>query len=59
MTKKSCKASEVITTEMVMPNDTNPLGNLMGGNLLRWMDIAAAISAYRHSESNAVTRCGR
>ena len=55
MTKKSCKASEVVTTEMVMPNDTNPLGNLMGGNLLRWMDIAAAISAYRHSESNAVT----
>lgn len=38
-----------------MPNDTNPLGNLMGGNLLRWMDVAAAISAYRHSESIAIT----
>ena len=42
-------------TQMVMPNDTNPLGNLMGGNLLRWMDVAAGISAYRHTESVAVT----
>lgn len=40
---------------MVMPNDTNPLGNLMGGNLLRWMDIAAGICAGKHSECYVVT----
>ncbi len=42
-------------TEMVMPNDTNPLGNLMGGNLLRLMDIASAICAGKHCESHVVT----
>lgn len=42
-------------TQMVMPNDTNPLGNLMGGNLLRWMDIAAGICAGKHSERYVVT----
>ncbi len=38
-----------------MPNDTNPLGNLMGGNLLRWMDIVAGICAGKHCESAVVT----
>jgi len=38
-----------------MPNDTNPLGNLMGGNLIRWMDIAGGICAAKHSESHVVT----
>lgn len=42
-------------TEMVMPNDTNPLGNLMGGNLMRWMDIAAAVCAGKHCASHVVT----
>ncbi|MDW7694883.1 acyl-CoA thioesterase [Flammeovirgaceae bacterium SG7u.111] len=41
--------------EMVMPNDTNPLNNLMGGRLMHHMDIAAAISAQRHSNSVVVT----
>lgn len=40
---------------MVMPNDTNPLGNLMGGNLLRWMDIIGGICAGKHCESHVVT----
>ena len=40
---------------MVMPNDTNPLDNLMGGNLLRWMDVAAGICARRHSNCICVT----
>lgn len=47
--------SKSIMTEMIMPNDTNSLGNLMGGNLMRWMDIAAAICANRHSEKYCVT----
>ncbi|MBK6930780.1 MAG: acyl-CoA thioesterase [Saprospirales bacterium] len=42
-------------TEMVMPNDANPMGNLMGGYLMRWMDIAAAICAGRHCEAHVVT----
>lgn len=40
---------------MVMPNDTNPLGNLMGGQLMLWMDIISAISAQKHCWSIVVT----
>lgn len=47
--------SRTLMTELVMPNDTNPLGNLMGGNLMRWMDIAAGICASRHCGAPAVT----
>lgn len=51
------KTSESITvmTEMIMPNDTNPLGNLMGGNLLRWMDVIGGICAGKHCEAHVVT----
>jgi len=52
---KQVSTSETIMTEMIMPNDTNPLGDLMGGNLLRWMDVAAAICAGKHCESHVVT----
>ena len=52
---KTVLDSKSIMTEMIMPNDTNPLGNLMGGNLMRWMDIAAAICANRHAEAFCVT----
>lgn len=47
--------SKTIMTEMVMPNDTNPMDNLMGGNLLRWMDIACGICAGKHTEAHVVT----
>ncbi|MDE0872014.1 MAG: acyl-CoA thioesterase [Flavobacteriales bacterium] len=43
------------SARIVMPNDTNTLGNLMGGNLLNWMDITAAISAHRCSRRLCVT----
>jgi acyl-CoA hydrolase len=52
---KKVTDSKAIMTEMVMPNDTNPMGNLMGGNLLRWMDIASGICAGRHCERHVVT----
>ena len=52
---KKVSESFTIMTEMIMPNDTNPIGNLMGGNLLRLMDIAAAICAGRHCEAPVVT----
>jgi len=42
-------------TQLVLPNDTNVLGNLLGGRLMEWMDIAAAISAQRHSNRVCVT----
>lgn len=52
---KKVNDSKTIMTEMVMPNDTNPSGNLMGGNLLRLMDIVSAICAGKHCEANVVT----
>jgi acyl-CoA hydrolase len=44
-----------IHTELIMPGHTNPLGNLMGGNLLSWMDVATGVSAMKHSENISVT----
>lgn len=52
---KAAKESTTTLTELVLPNDTNPLNNLMGGRLLHWMDIATAISAQRHSKRIVVT----
>lgn len=52
---KRVSESKIVMTEMVMPNDTNPMGNLMGGNLLRWMDIATSICAGKHTETYVVT----
>lgn len=53
--KKTPKDSEVIMHELVLPNDTNMLNNLMGGRLLHWMDIASGIVAQRHAGAVAVT----
>ena len=47
--------SLIIMNEMVMPNDTNTLNNLMGGRLLHWMDICAAMSAQKHARAISVT----
>ena len=55
MKHKTVDESKTIMTEMVMPNDTNPLGNLMGGNLMRFMDIIASICAGKHCEAHIVT----
>ena len=41
--------------EIVLPNDTNPLGFLLGGRLMHWIDLAGALAAHRHSRSYAVT----
>jgi acyl-CoA hydrolase len=51
------KASEslVMMTELVLPNDTNVFGNLMGGRLMYWMDIASALSAQKHANAPVVT----
>lgn len=55
MNPKKVSQSRTVMTEMVMPNDTNPMGNLMGGNLMRWMDIVASICAGKHCEALVVT----
>lgn len=47
--------SFVIMTELVLPNDTNVFGNLMGGRLMYWMDIAAALAAGKHCNAPVVT----
>lgn len=51
------KPQETIATmtEMVLPNDTNTLNNLMGGRLMHWMDIVGGVSAQRHSNKVVVT----
>ena len=53
--KKNPKESRTIQTEIVLPNDTNNLNNLMGGRLLHWMDIVAAVCAQRHCGRTCVT----
>ncbi|WP_192349646.1 acyl-CoA thioesterase [Algoriphagus sp. Y33] len=53
--KKFARESAVVMTEMVLPNDTNTLNNLMGGKLMHWMDVVAAIAAQKHSNSIVVT----
>src|SRR5438105_1013893 len=55
MDSKQAKESLIIMTELVLPNDTNIFGNLMGGRLMYWMDIAAALSAQKHSSAPVVT----
>lgn len=55
MSAKTPSQSKAILTEIVLPNDTNNLNNLMGGRLLHWMDIAAAITAHRHCNRTCVT----
>jgi len=42
-------------TEIILPNDTNTLGNLLGGRLMHFIDLTAAMAAYRHSRTNVVT----
>lgn len=53
--RHSVRASQVTMTELVLPNDTNQLGNLLGGRLMHLMDIAMAIAAARHSGLVCVT----
>lgn len=55
MKEKHPQDSYVMMSELVLPNDTNTLGNLMGGRLMHWMDIAAAIAAQKHCNCAVVT----
>jgi acyl-CoA hydrolase len=55
LTPKKAQESFVEMTELVLPNDTNTFGNLMGGRLMYWMDIAAALAAMKHCSAPVVT----
>jgi acyl-CoA hydrolase len=52
---RRCSDSKVEMTEMVLPNDANRLGNLLGGRLMHMIDISAAIAASRHTHRVCVT----
>ena len=54
----ACPAdTEVSMSQLVLPNDTNLLGNLMGGRLLHWLDIVGALAATRHARRTVATVC--
>ncbi len=55
MKPRTAHQSLTINTEVVLPNDTNHVGNLFGGKLLQWVDITAAIAAQRHCGRVVVT----
>lgn len=52
---KTPAESQVEMTELVLPDDTNLLGNLLGGRLMHWLDIAGALAASRHSNKVVAT----
>lgn len=55
MIAKTAKETLSITTHVVLPNDTNTLGNLFGGELLAWMDVISSVAAHRHCKRVVVT----
>ena len=55
MPGKTVENSIVVMHELVLPNDTNVLGNILGGRVMHYMDICAAMSAYKHARSPVVT----
>ena len=55
MKSVNAKSTFASATHIVLPNNTNTLGNLMGGQLLNWLDVIGAISAHRHCRRVVVT----
>ncbi len=52
---RTVASSQSEMTEIILPNDTNTLGNLLGGRLMHFIDLTGAMAAYRHSHTNIVT----
>ena len=52
---RTVSASQSEMTELILPNDTNTLGSLLGGRLMHFIDLVGAMAAYRHSRSHVVT----
>lgn len=55
LTPRSVRDSQSEMSEVVLPNDANPLGALLGGRLMHWIDVAGALAAHRHAKSYVVT----
>lgn len=55
MKAKPPRLSAVEMTEVILPNDANPLGNMLGGRVLHYIDMAAAVAAIRHAGNPCVT----
>ena len=55
MSSKPVSSSQVVMTQLVLPSHTNSLGSIFGGQVMSWIDIAAAICAQRHSNKEVVT----
>ncbi len=53
--EKHVSDSSAETVQVVLPNDTNPLGNVLGGRVMHWIDLIAAVVAHRHSRLPVVT----
>lgn len=53
--EKAVRESQTDITQMVLPNDANPLGNILGGAVMHLVDITGAIAAHRHSSTYVVT----
>ncbi len=52
---RTVRESESEMTHLVLPNDANPLGALLGGTLMHWIDLGGALAAHRHAHSFVVT----
>jgi len=55
MLPRPVRDSQSEMAEIVLPNDANPLGALLGGRLMHWIDLAGALAAHRHARSYVVT----
>ena len=55
MTARKVSESQITMTELVLPNNTNQLGTLFGGQLMFWIDICASLSAEKHNQRICVT----
>jgi acyl-CoA hydrolase len=55
LTARPVRESQSEMDELVLPNDANPLGALLGGRLMHWIDLAGALAAHRHSRHYVVT----
>src|SRR6516225_2663285 len=55
LTPRPVRESQSEMAELVLPNDANPLGALLGGRLMHWIDMAGAMAAHRHARSYVVT----
>jgi acyl-CoA hydrolase len=55
MMPRPVRDSQSEMAEIVLPNDANPLGSLLGGRLMHWIDLAGAMAAHRHSRNYVIT----